>query len=702
MAIDHQLVSEYKRKIERELVGYQEYAQETEASYSREYEIFKQEQIGKSHLLFERLCNWAGGILRIQVAEGEYYKLFGDMKLAHLETTPQNVYALAYLLAIASVVISGALSLALRNVYVIAVGLVITIIGLLYVPSIPKLILASWRARTSDQLVLAVLYIVIYMQHTPNLERAIKFVAEHMGPPLSLDFMKILWDIDTKKYSTIEDALEEYIVTWRGWDDEFIESIHLIKSSLSEPDIRRKRELLDNSIKIILDGTQNHMLDYAHQLQGPMEALHMLGVVLPVMGLVMLPMISAFMGESVKWYYVALFYNVLLPIIVYAIGRSVLATRPAGSDISDVYKYIQQKYKTPTVNLFGTEITMPAWFVGILVFVLLSLPAFIYFPYMFSLVGEGFVAELYSTRALLFSLDFVLGLGLGFGAYYWWAVRHIIQVKKDIEKMEGEFSAAVFQLGEKLEQHQPPEKVIITLSETMQASEISKMFKAIAYNMTSLGASLKEAIFNKQYGAVTFYPSAIIKSTLSLFVESAKKGPVIAGRAMLTISEYLETVQRVSRRLQDLLTETVSSMISQVKVFVPLISAIVVGLASLTTTIMINLSRQIKTFSTQLPGSDTSSALSGAGGSGLIDIFQIDSMVPQFIFQFVVGIYIIEIIYILTFLLSGIIYGHDEIEQKDSMAKNFLMATPFYVIAAVLISLLLGALVGPITQLKFE
>ena len=156
------------------------------------------------------------------------------------------------------------------------------------------------------------------------------------------------------------------------------------------------------------------------------------------------------------------------------------------------------------------------------------------------------------------------------------------------------------------------------------------------------------------------------------------------------------------RRFQDLLTETVSSMISQVKVFVPLISAIVVGLASLTTTIMINLGRQIKTFSTQLPGSDTSSTLSGASGSGLIDIFQIESMVPQFIFQLVVGIYIIEIIYILTFLVSGIIYGHDEIEQKDSMAKNFLMATPFYVIAAMLISLLLGALVGPITQLKFE
>jgi hypothetical protein len=697
---DAQLVSAYKRRIEKEVAGYQDDSARAETSYSREYQLFKQEQAGAGHLLFERLCNRAAKIMPVQIAEKDYYKIYGDVKLAHLEITPQGVYSLAYLSAIGAVILSVVLALLLKSFLLVVVGPIGALIAIFYLPTVPKQILTTWRAQASDQLVLAVLYIVIYMQHTPNLERAIKFVAEHVSPPLSLDFAKILWDVETKKYSNIDDAIEDYITTWRGWDDEFIESMHLIKASLYEPDSGRKRDLLDNSIKVILDGTQNHMLTYAHQLQSPMESLHMLGVVLPVMGLVMFPMIGAFMGASIKWYYIALMYNVGLPIIVYVIGKSVLSTRPAGSDTSDVYEYIQQKYKRPAVTMLGAQIQVPPWLVGGLVWFLSGIPSFIYFAYMFALSGEALTAEFYSLRALLLSLDFILSIALGLGAYYWWQVHYLVQVKKDIEKMESEFAAAVFQLGEKLEQHEPPEVAIVRLGETMAASESAKLFKTIAYNMTNLGANLKDAIFNKQYGAAVFYPSAIIKSALSLFVEGARKGPEIAGRSLLTISEYLTSVQKVTARLQDLLAETVSSMTSQVRMFIPLITGIVVGLASLTTTIMTSLGGQIKTFSTNIPGSSPESG--GTLGTGLLSIFQIESMVPQFIFQIIVGIYVIEIIYILTFLLTGIIYGHDEIEQRDALAKNFILSAVAYVLVAGIGAVMLGMLVGPITQLRFQ
>ncbi len=702
MKADPALVSEYKRKIEKELgEGYQDTSVKAEMLYSREYKLFKEEQIGAPHLLFEKLCALAQKILPVQISENDYYKLYGDIKLAHLDVAPQSVYSLAYLSAILSVVVSAALTLLLQNIFLVIFGAVAALVSVFAIPGMPRSILQSWRARTSDQLVLAVLYIVIYLQHTSNLERAIKFVAEHISPPLSLDFYKILWDIETKKYTTVAEALEDYIATWRGWDDEFIEAMHLITASLLEADQKRKQDLLDTSIKTILDGTQNHMLGYAHELQSPMESLHMLGVVLPVMGLVMFPMIGAFMGATIKWYYLAIMYNICLPIIVYMIGKSVLATRPAGSDITDVYKYIQQKYKRPALNLFGYQLHAPPWAIGIATFFLVALPALVYFPFVMGrLSGEALAAEMFSTRALLFSIDFTAAIAIGLGAYYWWQVHYIIQVKKDIEKMEEQFSGAIFQLGEKLEQHEPPERAVIGLAESMEASDISRLFKVISYNLTNLGVSLRDAVFNKQYGAAAYFPSAVIKSALALFVEGARKGPEIVGKSLLTISEYLTSVQKVTARLQDLLAETVSSMTGQVKVFIPLICAIVVGLASLTTTIMTNLGKQLKTFSQAVPGSTPES--SGALGGGLLSVFQIESMVPQFIFQFIVGIYIVEIIYILTFLLTGIVYGHDVIEEQNALAKNFITSAVLYSILAALMALLLGALVGPITQLKFE
>ena len=62
------------------------------------------------------------------------------------------------------------------------------------------------ETKASDQLLIAVLYIVIYMKRDSNLERAILFVANQIPAPLSIDFIKILWDVETGKYQTVEDS----------------------------------------------------------------------------------------------------------------------------------------------------------------------------------------------------------------------------------------------------------------------------------------------------------------------------------------------------------------------------------------------------------------------------------------------------------------------------------------------------------------
>ena len=57
---------------------------------------------------------------------------------------------------------------------------------------------STWRMKASNQMVQSIFYIVTYMRHTSNLERAIEFAANHLEAPLSLDFRKILWDVETE------------------------------------------------------------------------------------------------------------------------------------------------------------------------------------------------------------------------------------------------------------------------------------------------------------------------------------------------------------------------------------------------------------------------------------------------------------------------------------------------------------------------
>ena len=178
-------------------------------------------------------------------------------------------------------------------------------------------------------MVLSVFYIVTYMRHTSNLENAIDFAAEHLPPPLSLDFKKIIWNVETQRYSSIKESLDAYLETWKKYNIEFVESVHLIESSLYENSESRRLNSLEKSLTLILDETYEKMLHYAHNLQGPLTMLNMLGIVLPILGLVILPLVVSFM-EQVRWYHLMLLYNIALPIGVFYMSRAVLSTRPTG------------------------------------------------------------------------------------------------------------------------------------------------------------------------------------------------------------------------------------------------------------------------------------------------------------------------------------------------------------------------------------
>ncbi|MBI4095749.1 MAG: hypothetical protein HY438_02720 [DPANN group archaeon] len=696
--VDSALVEKYRAKIESQLELGEKFE---DMSYSREYELFKDEQYPKATQFYEKLCQKSAQIIKIQVAPKDAEKVAPAIQLAHLNVTPEGVYSFAYLVTFISIAAFMILGIVFFNLFVMLIGLLVSLAVLFLLPTIPKQILTSWRARASDQLVLAVLYIVIYMQHTANLERALKFVAEHMPPPISLDFTKLLWDMELKTYESAQKALIAYAETWRGWDNEFIDSVNLIVGSLYEPDPQRKKELLDQSVTVILDGTQDHMLAFAHNLQSPMEALHMLGIVLPVMGMVMLPMIGAFLGASFQSWQIILLYNIILPLTVYGIGTSVLSTRPAGSDESDVYKYIQQQYGTPKPVIFGKEVNIsPKLLAGIL-FVLSMIPVFIYVAGMAQLTPEKLDDVIYGTPLLFISIYSVVMIGLCIGLYFYWSVAPLMKIKHDVEDMEQEFASTIFQLGERLQEHKPPEQAIMDLEETMQQSKVASFFNVIVSNITKLGVGLRDAIFNERYGAIALYPSGIIKSTMSILVEGAKKSPEVAGRSLITISTYLKTVHTVTERMKDLLADTTSAMQSQAKIFVPVISGIVVGLASLTVGILRNLSHQLQAIA---PGGVEAgeSAAQVSQTSGLLDIFQTKFAIPPYLFQLIVGIYLIQIVYLLSYLLSGVINGHDEMEKRYMLAKNLIFSTIFYAVITVAVVLLFNNLVAPISKITFN
>ena len=94
-----------------------------------------------------------------------------------------------------------------------------------------------------------------------------------------------------------------------------------------------------------------------------------------------------------------------------------------------------------------------------------------------------------------------------------------------------------------------------------------------------------------------------------------------------------------------------------------------------------------------------STAQEAAIGTGLLDIFQIQNMISPVTFQLIVGLYVLQISFVLSVLLSGIVHGKDTVEENLEAGKNLLIGTIVYVIVASATILLFGSLASPITSI---
>ena len=680
------ILEKYKRKLEEKF----------DEGFSGEYKKFKEEQIGKEITFYEKYCNFCKNILTIRPNEKNNEKLWESIQTIGMKVTPEGVMSFAFftsLLFILIGVIIFVLGLVSGNflfffpIFFIALG----ILFLKLLSDYPNQKAVKWRIQAENQMVLCILYIVMYMRRTSNLEHAVKFAAQHIQDPLSIDLKKVFWNIETGKYNTVKESLDAYLENWRTYNLDFVNSFHLIESSLFEAKENRRLEILEKALTNMLDGTYEKMLHYAQDLKSPITTLYMLGIILPVLGLIMLPLMGGFLG--VKWYWIAFFYNLLLPAFVYFAGNKLLVKRPAGEgesfslqeDLFEEYRYLKigNAFVSPAV------FTIPL-FLLVLIIGLSPLWMHALSPNNSFLNGDWIFGYLEGTGpfgfgALVLSIAIPLSIALSLGIYYKLKSRKLVKIREDTRELEREFAGSLFQLGNRIEDGLPVELAFSKVAENLQDTMSGKFFSAVSNNLRSMGMGLKEAIFNSKRGAILGFPSRVISSSMEVLIESSRKGPKIVSHALMSISNYMTAIHKVNERLKDLLADVLGSMKSQINFLTPLIAGIVVGIGSLITNIIANLGPL-------LGGVDGGSNASGFGidVSILEGIFPIDSLIPSFYFQLIVGLYVVEITYILTVLANGVENGVDKLNEESLLSKNLYRSMLLYIAVTLITTLVLS------------
>ena len=618
-------------------------------------------------------CNFSAKILKIKPSKTDEEDLYQSLKIAHINTTPEGATSFSILLPFTIIFLGIFLSVILPpafgsspSLFFIITFLIIGLSLLFVLRSFPRFVADHYRLQASNEMVLSIFYIVTYMRHTSNLELAVRFASDHLSGQLSLDLKKVLWDVETQKYSNIKESLDNYLETWRKWNMEYIEAFHLIESSLYETSEDRRIEMLEKSLNLILSETYEKMLHYAHNLKSPITMLHMLGIILPILGLVILPLVVSFMG-NVKWYYIATIYNVILPVGVYYLGKNILSQRPTGYGDSDISEEIPElkKFKYINLNIANKEIKINPLYVAIMIgiiFTILAILPLILHQINFPDIGfgakeasgcgktyclldyreitkEGGITEIigpFGIISSLLSLFFPLALAISFGLYYKFRSENVMKIREDTKKLENEFASGLFQLGNRLGDGIPAESAFGKVANIMNNNEAGRFFEIVNQNIIKLGMDVEQAIFNNKVGAIITFPSKMIQSSMKVLIQAIQKGPKIAAQSLVNVSRYIKEIHRVNERLKDLLADVISSMKSQIAIMTPAIAGIVVGITSM----IINILGKLGPLLQQNQAEEI-----GIGGAFTgVEFFSVG--IPLYYFQLVVGIYVVQIVFL--------------------------------------------------------
>jgi len=623
--------------------------------YPTEYLTFLEELKQKPVTWYEKTCAFVEKILPIEPSVKTKVKFEDSLKAAYINTTPKGAFSLTFLLTI--------ITLAVVMIFtVLGIGLIFSFFGFMlvfgvfwYFYNYPHSQAKSMGIRMSGDSVLAILYMVIYMRQSPNIEGAIKFASQNLEGPLAWDLRKLLWDMEVGKYASADHALLDYILRWKEKNKEFAEALNLLRGSVVEES--RREIVYEETIDVILNGTRERARHYAAGLRMPMTLIYALGVLLPVMGLVLFPIVLIFISDSVKPSFVFFGYNILLPAILYLIVSYILSSKPPTFSPPDISK---AKGIPPMGKFSLGETFVPIWPFSFAI----ALP--------FILLGVIGLASPEVYQSVSFSIMIIFGLSSAIILYTFLDSYQKMRVRNDIEKIEDEFATALFQLGNIISGGSPIETAIDKARESLKEMKIADLFEMVSLNMKKFGFTFEQALFDKEVGAIWYYPSKLIHSIMQTIIQSAKKSVKTAASSMVVISRYLKGVHDVKEEIEDILGETTSSMRFLAMFLAPMVAGVTVTLAVVILQILEKLGVAMKEI--------TSISSTNTYQTFLLVPWAMGGTLPITppAFQIIVGIYTLETGILLSVFLNGVKYGEDPVGMRNCIWSTLLFGIIIY------------------------
>ncbi|MEM2175168.1 MAG: hypothetical protein QXI58_06070 [Candidatus Micrarchaeia archaeon] len=632
--------------------------------------------------LYEKICNYFGKF-EFPLSEKYRKEIQEKLEFCDIVTTPEKIFSSALILIFLSVLIS--IPLFIFNYSSIGILVIASFIGLsIYLIFYPNLQAKNLRVKASNELIQTILYLVVSLRLIPNLENALFFAASNTSGVVGRKLKKMAWQLKVGKYKNADEVLEKFAQEWKVENLEFYEAIDLIRGSCLQTQERREK-MLDEAINLMLNRNMERMMRYARQLRNPLMIITTLGITLPILVIILFPIMVIFLPELINPYVLFIFYDFILPAVVFYIMFEALRSRPITFGIVDISEHPKAKRTDAyAIKIFNKKIFIPTILISTLIgsliigigFYLISIPS-----------GKVSIYKIFG------GLTIVAGISCSILIYSFLQFFENIDIKNEIKQIEIEFDEVLFQLGYVLSTGIPLEAGLEKIKGRVRALKIFGLVEGILANIKKFGFTLKKALFDEKYGVVKMYPSRLIKSIMSTISDVIEKGVAGTSKTILSISQYLKSLHNVEEHMREVLDEAISDMRIMMNLLVPISSGATVGLA----TLMVMVLFQIASLLTSITGLSQRPEFTP---ENLMFATDIKNIIPAEAFLVCVGIYMLEVTFMLAYFSSTLEHGEDVFERYKLIAQSILISLGIFTFTILFIYFTFAGLIQEVGVIK--
>jgi hypothetical protein len=497
----------------------------------------------------------------------------------------------------------------------------------------------------TEEMLRCTLHLSTYVQMGSSMEYAFIETEKNLSGILKAQFHDINTKLERRVVTNLGDAINTYIGTWNEINPHFVKSLRLLQlAGLSEE--KERDRLIAETIETLMMNYMSLGKRSAERLSKNTNMLIAGGVLIPIISLLLLPLLSVFMPHLVRPNVIAFIYVVLFPSVVLIAaltfsGQRIQIDTVRIKDSID-YKPIRRAYI----------------YLAIGIMVVFAIPTFLTLD---TIMQGNWNVEGY--RPLIYA--WLLGAGIAIGSYVYARI-YVSKYKKlwnEIRDIESDLPFILQSFSTYFTLNTPFENVIDGVIEDYEnlgfkSHPAVKGFRAIKHSLLTRKETLQE-IVQKQLKRIM--PSSKVRAVISQIVGFEQTSQESAAKAAKMIREQVINTYKLDEYVKTLLSDSVGLISITITMLAPLLCAAAVIMTYAIVKSIVYITAQLEAIGSLF------------GGSGFkFEFIDITNVVPPTFIAIIVGVYLIEIIIILSLFQTQISIGNDYFQTVKNLQSNLV------------------------------